>query len=81
MNVYTDAELQQNLTSVLDKVVEEGEVQIWREDGRLFVIRSMPIPQSPLDVAGLDLGLTTAEILEAIQEGRQGLSFGNEEEE
>lgn len=71
MNVYTDAEAQQNLELVLDRAVQEGEVQIWRNDGRVFVVRLVPTPHSPLDVAGLNWELTTEEILEAVQEGRR----------
>jgi hypothetical protein len=71
MKIYTDIELAQNLALVLDQAAADGEVQIWREDGQVFVIRLYPMPQSPLDVPGLNLGLTTEEILTAIQEGRR----------
>ena len=71
MDVYTCSEARQNLAAVLDKAAQYGAVRIKRRDGQVFVIRPEPDTGSPLDVLGLDLGLTTEEILEAIREGRR----------
>ena len=71
MMVYTYSEARQNLASLLDKAVEEGEVRIKRKDGQVFVIRPEPRQESPLDVEGVDLRLTTPEILKFIREGRR----------
>ena len=71
MVVYTPSEAQQNLALVLDKAVEEGEVRVKRKDGQVFVIRLVTSDDSPLDVEGVDWGLTTDEILGFIQEGRR----------
>lgn len=71
MIVYTYSEARQKLASVLDKAIEEGEVRIKRKDGRVFVIRPEPKIGSPLDVEGIDLGVTTAEIVEFIRESRR----------
>lgn len=71
MNVYTYSEARQNLATLLEKAAQEGEVRVKRKDGKTFVIRPEPNRESPLDVQGLDLGLTTSEILEAIREGRR----------
>jgi len=71
MVVYTYSEARQNFSSVLDKAVQEGEVRVKRKDGQVFVIRPAAPDDSPLDVEGIDLGLTTEEILEFIQEGRR----------
>lgn len=71
MVVYTLAEAQQNLALVLDKAVEEGEVRVKRKDGQVFVIRLVTSDDSPLDVEGVDLGLTADEILGFIQEVRR----------
>ena len=73
MNVYTYSEARQNFATLLDKAAQEGEVRVKRKDGQIFVIRPEPSTDSPLDVAGLDLGLSTFEILEAIREGRRPL--------
>ena len=71
MVVYTYSEARQNFASVLDRAVQEGEVRVKRKDGQVFVIRLVTPDDSPLNVEGIDLGLTAEEILEFIQEGRR----------
>lgn len=68
--VYTYSEARRKLASLLDQAISEGEVRIKRRDGQSFVIRSEKKETSPLDVEGVNLGVTTDEILEFIQEGR-----------
>jgi len=74
MNVYTYTEARQNLASLLDQAAREGEVRIKRKDGKVFVIRLQTSTKSPLDVEGLDLGITTQEIVDFIDEGRKSYS-------
>jgi hypothetical protein len=69
--VYTYSEAKRKLASLLDKAAEEGEVRIKRRDGQVFVIRPEVKTDSPLDVEGVDLGITSSEIVEFIQEGRR----------
>lgn len=71
MIVYTYSEARQNLASLLDRAAQEGEVRIKRKDGQIFVVKPVPRARSPLDVEGVDLGLTTPEILQFIHEGRR----------
>lgn len=71
MAVYTYSEARQKLSSLLDQAVREGEVRIRRRDGQLFVIVPESKADSPLDVEGVDLGVTTAEIVQFIHEGRR----------
>ena len=71
MNVYTYSEARRNFATLLDKAAQEGQVRVKRKDGRIFVITLETNTDSPLDVEGLDLGLTASEILEAIQERRR----------
>jgi hypothetical protein len=71
MNVYTYSEARQNLASLLDQAAREGEVRIRRKDGQVFVIRVQPKEKSPFEVRGVDLGISTQEILEFINEGRK----------
>ena len=71
MTVYTYSKARQNLASLLDQATEEGEVRIKRKDGRIFVIRPEEKKDSPLDVEGIDLNITTNEILGFIHEGRR----------
>ena len=71
MEVYTYSQARQKLAALLDKAAKDGEVRIKRRDGQVFVIKPQTRGSSPLDVEGLDLNLTTAEILQSIQEGRK----------
>ena len=71
MIVYTYSEARQNLATLLDKVVQEGEVRIRRKDGQVFVVKLEQGTDSPLDVEGIELDLTASDILSAIQEGRR----------
>lgn len=71
MNVYTYSEARQNLSSILDQAAREGEVRIRRKDGKIFVIRLQPKEKSPFDVKGINLEISTREILDFIEEGRR----------
>ena len=69
--VYTYSEARQNLASLLDKAAQEGEVRVKRRDGQVFVIKPETRTDSPLDVEGVDLDITSAEIVQFIHEGRR----------
>lgn len=71
MIVYTYSEARQKLATLLEQAVREGEVRIKRKDGHTFVVRPERRVGSPLDVEGLELGITAAEIVQFIQEGRR----------
>lgn len=67
-----NSEARQRLAAPLDEAKRDGGVIIRRRDGQAFTIK--PVQESlssPLDVAGINLGLTRAEILQAIREGRK----------
>jgi hypothetical protein len=70
-NVYTYSEARQRLAALLQRAVDEGEVRIRRRDGQVFVVRPERKRGSALDVEGVDLDLTMAEIVTYIQEGRR----------
>ena len=74
--VYTYSEARQNLASLLDQATQEGEVRVRRKDGQIFVIKPETRTGSPLDVEGVDLGLTSAEIVQFIHEGRREYQTG-----
>lgn len=71
MMEYTFSQARQNLAAVLEQAARDGEVRIRRRDGRVFVLRPQSASRSPLDVGVVDLGVTTAEIVEMIREGRE----------
>ena len=70
--VYTYTEARQNLASLLDLAIREGEVRVNRKGGPTFVIKPEQKVDSPLDVEGIDLNITTAEIVQFIRESRRG---------
>jgi prevent-host-death family protein len=69
--VYPYTEARQNLASLLDEAVNDGEVRVRRKDGQIFVIVPKESAGSSLDVEGIDLDLTRDEIVEFIHEGRK----------
>jgi hypothetical protein len=71
MRTYTYSEARRKLASLLDRASEEGEVKIKRRDGQTFIIKPDEGKGSPLDVEGVDLGVTTEEIVKIVQEGRR----------
>lgn len=68
--MQTYLETQQSL-SVLEQARQEGEVRIRRADGQTFVLKPENAKQSALDVKGVDLGISTDEIIGFIREGRK----------
>lgn len=68
MRSYTYSEARRKLDSLLDRAAEEGKVRTKRRDGRTFVVIPEEEEGSPLDVEGIDLGVTTEEIVEISQE-------------
>lgn len=70
-SVYTYSEARQNLASLLEKAILEGEVRVRRKDGQIFIIAPEETNSSPLDVVGIDVGLSKQEIVEFIHESRK----------
>lgn len=71
MKIYTYSEARQKLASLMEQAEKEGEVRIKRKDGKVFVLKPRPRTDSPLDIEGIDLDITTEEILAFIEEGRR----------
>lgn len=69
--VYTYSEARQNLASLLETAVRDGQVRVRRKDGQIFIILPEETEGSPLDIVGVDLDLTKDEIVEFIHEGRK----------
>ncbi len=69
--MQTYSETQENLSALLERASEEGEVRIKRNDGQIFVLKPEKSKRSALDVAGIDLGISTKEIVEFVREGRE----------
>ncbi len=71
MKTYTYSKARQNLASVLNQAKKDGAVRISRRDGQSFEIRPEQPGKSPLDVPGIQLGITTDEIIQIVREGRK----------
>jgi PHD/YefM family antitoxin component YafN of YafNO toxin-antitoxin module len=71
MTIYTFSEARQNFASILEKAKTEGRVLIKRKDGSLFAIQPVTKKDSPLDVEGINLGLTSSEIVDIVREVRE----------
>lgn len=71
MKVYTYSEARQRLAALLERALREGAVRIRRKDGEVFVLRPEENTDSPLDVPGLDLGLSRDEIVRFVHGGRR----------
>jgi hypothetical protein len=71
--MQTYLETQENLSVLLERAREQGEVQIKRANGEVFVLKSVKRKRSAFDVAGIDLGVSTKEIIEFVREGRERL--------
>jgi len=63
------------VSSLRYQVVKKSKPKLKRKNGQ--VIRPVRPARSPLDVRGIDLGVTTAEIVQFIREGRREYSAGN----
>ena len=68
MNVYTFSEARQNLASVLEEAQRKGRVRVKRRDGSEFEIAPVRSQASPLDVPGVDAGLSAEEIVAVVRE-------------
>ena len=64
-------ETQENLSVLLERASEQGEVRIERADGQVFVLKPENKKRSAFDVAGVDLGVSTEEIVAFVREGRE----------
>lgn len=71
MKVYSYSEARQRLAEVLNRSRREGEVEIRRRDGQVFVVRPAAIAGSPLDVPGVSAGLSCGEIVGLVRAGRR----------
>ena len=68
---YTFSQARQNFASVLNRAQNEGEVIIQRKDGSSFVIKPYKINNSPFNVKGINLEISSDEILDIIRESRE----------
>ena len=71
MREYSFTEARQSFAAILEEAKKEGVVCIKKRDGETFYLRPAPPGKSPLDVKGVDLGLSSDEIVDLIKRGRE----------
>ena len=71
MKNYNFSQARQQFATVLEQASKEGAVRIQRRDGQSFILRPEVPKESPLDVAGVDVGLSTDELVSFVRESRQ----------
>ncbi len=70
MREYSFTEARQSFAAILDEAKKEGVVCIKKRDGETFFLKPAPPKKSPLDVKGVDLCLSSAEIVDVMRKGR-----------
>lgn len=71
--MQTYSETQENLSVLLERASDEGEVRIKRSNGQVFILKLEKAKRSALDIKGIDLGVSTKEIVNFVREGRERL--------
>jgi antitoxin Phd len=71
MKVYSYSEARQRFAEVLRQAKQEGQAQIRRRDGELFLVQPARSAGSPLDVPGVDAGLSIREVVSLVRDSRR----------
>ncbi len=71
MREYSFTEARQNFAAILEEAKREGVVCIKKRDGESFYIKPADSKKSPLDVKGVNLGMSSSEIVDVVREGRE----------
>ena len=71
MKVYSYSEARQRFADVLRHAQREGQAQIRRRDGQLFLVQPAHRTGSPLDVPGVETELTAREVVALVRESRR----------
>ncbi len=71
MREYSFTEARQHFASLLEEAKKEGAVCIKKRDGESFYLKPVVAKKSPLDIKGVDLEISSSEIVDIIREGRE----------
>jgi len=69
MRVFTYSEARKRLAEVLD-MAKEDEIIIRRRNGDTFSLTKVQKQASPLDIDGIEVDVTTQELVAAVRESR-----------
>jgi PHD/YefM family antitoxin component YafN of YafNO toxin-antitoxin module len=70
MTIYSYSQARQNFSSLLNRAKEEGQVMIKRRDGSTFILKPISPQLYPLDIEGIEIGISREEIVEIQREIR-----------
>jgi len=71
MRQFNFTEARNNFASVLEMAKQEGVICISKRDCESFYITPVKPKRSPLDIEGVNLGLSATEIVSLVAEGRE----------
>ena len=71
MKTYTYTEARQQLADLLNRARRDGQVEIRRRDGQTFVVLPTTPKGSPLDVPGVESGLSRRTVLGLVRDSRK----------
>ena len=71
MKEYSFTEARQHFAAILEEAKREGVVCIKKRNGETFFIKPAISKKSPLDIEGVNLGLSSSEIVDIVREGRE----------
>jgi antitoxin Phd len=70
MKVYSYSEARQRFADVLRHAKRDGQAQIRRRDGQLFLVQPAEGAGSPLDVPSVETDLTARQLVNLVRESR-----------
>jgi PHD/YefM family antitoxin component YafN of YafNO toxin-antitoxin module len=71
MREYSFTEARQHFAAILEEAKREGAVCIKKRDGETFFVKPANSKKSPLDIEGVNLGISSSEIVDIVREGRE----------
>jgi antitoxin Phd len=71
MKVYSYSEARQRFADVLRHAQREGQAQIRRRDGQLFLVQPADGAGSPLDVPAVKTDLTARQLVNLVRQSRR----------
>lgn len=75
MKQYNFTEARKNFASVLETAKQEGIICIYKRNGEAYYLTPVKTKKSPLDVEGIDLRLSSSQIISILSESRERTYF------
>ena len=75
MRQYNFSEARRNFASVLETAKQEGIICIYKRNGEAYYLTPAKVKKSPLDVEGIDLRLSSSQIMSIVRESRERTYF------